>query len=202
MTGRKLFFGAFFVASLAALAALVWALWRRWNRRFAAFQMHTASVLLQDGELQQEHSLRVQSILGCSRDRAWDLVQTTGLLVHVAWPILVFRPAPGHSLPPVWSEGDALELRLFIFGLLPLGEHTIRVERIDPESCEIQTRESGGLTRRWDHRISLQAIGEDQTLYTDEVALDAGRVTPLVARVAGFFFRYRQTRWQRLAKGL
>jgi hypothetical protein len=54
----------------------------------------------------------------------------------------------------------------------------------------------------WCHRITVEPAGAARCRYTDEVEIGAGRLTGLVRALASGFFRWRQHRWQRLARVL
>jgi hypothetical protein len=80
--------------------------------------------------------------------------------------------------------------------------HTLHFERIDHRNFEIHTRESNPLISRWDHLISIQSAGEDQSIYRDTINIDAGGLTFAVWLWAGWFYRHRQRRWRKVAKSL
>src|SRR5205814_10309082 len=92
--------------------------------------------------------------------------------------------------------------RIYLFGIIPLGTHTIFLERIDSEAREIQSRESEWLVRRWDHLIRVRPAADGQTLYSDEILIEAGWLTAFVWLFAHWFYRHRQRRWRRVARRL
>lgn len=191
----------FVLLGVAAGVVAAWTLNRRWDKRFVVAKNEEVGIKDPDNWLQLGRRVIVQSILDCQPQRAWEQVRTSGLLFHVAWPILVFKTGP-HGMPAIWDEGESAEVGLYVLGVLPLGKHTIRMEKVDQENYELQSRESGQMAQIWNHRISIQPHGEGQTSYMDEVDIYAGKLTPLVAVFARFFYRYRQMRWQKLAKAL
>jgi hypothetical protein len=144
----------------------------------------------------------VESVLDCPSALVWDEVQTSRLLLEVIDPLLRFAPCAGQDFPAVWQEGETVQGKAYAFRVLPLGEHAIRYERIDPERCEIQTREHSRLIRRWDHRIRVRATADGRALYSDEIDLDAGLLTLPVWLFAQWFYRHRQRRWRRVARRL
>lgn len=190
---------AFGVAALGAIG--LWVLEKRWNRSFVLANVSSTSIKAADEKLSLGKKVVVRSILACKLEKAWEQVRTSGLLLHVSWPLLKLLP-DRYGMPAIWDQGESACLRLYLFGLIPLGDHQIYIERVDPERFEIQSREYGRLAQVWDHHIALEPYGLDATLYTDEVIIYAGELTPIVAWFARFFYRYRQTRWQRLARGL
>jgi hypothetical protein len=140
----------------------------------------------------------VETLLPAPADRVWEALQRAETLQRIAAPLLQFRAAEAGGLPALWREGAEARLRLYLFGLLPVGHHTIRVDVADRERGEIRTRESGGMAPVWNHTIRIAAVGEGATRYSDEVDIRAGIRTPLVWLFAWFFYRYRQRRWRAL----
>jgi len=70
----------------------------------------------------------------------------------------------------------------------------VGVVSVDDERRELLSRESGGPVRCWNHRIAIGPDGENTCRYTDEIAIEAGVLTPLVWAYAHLFYRYRQMR--------
>ena len=146
--------------------------------------------------------ITIESVILSPPRTVWAAVRRTDTLAAVARPLLVFRPAPGQTLPEQWPVGVPVQMRLWAFGAVPLGPHTLFVESADDEAMTVQTRELSPLLRRWDHRITVAPSGPEHALYADEVEIDAGMFTPVVAAVARLFFRHRHRRWQALARRL
>ena len=146
--------------------------------------------------------VRVSTRLDCAPDAAWEAVQTTALLEHVARPILRLAPCYGRSFPERWEEGLEVTVALRLFGVLPAGRHTIRIRTLDPGRRVIETSESGGMVPVWNHRIEVARVDSGDAVYTDDVDVRAGWRTPLVWLFAHFFYRHRQRRWRRLASQL
>jgi hypothetical protein len=144
----------------------------------------------------------VESVLPCPPDAAWEEVQNSALLLEVTRPLVVIGPAAGESLPERWRQGETVRCRSYLFGLIPLGTHTIVLERVDPDAREIQSREHDPLVRRWDHLVRVRATEDGQTRYSDEIEIEAGLLTPLVGMFARWFYRHRQRRWQAVARRL
>lgn len=188
---------------LAVAAGSIYLLDRLWQQRFLTVRTQDAMLRHVHGAIFMGRKIRVQSLLDCTPEQAWEQVQTSGLLMHVTWPVLRFvNTDDRHGLPAIWTQGDTWDLNLYLLHFIPLGWHRIHIERIDPEQYMIQSREQGALARTWDHFVSLEPAGENQTLYTDEVVIESGPWTDMVAWLASLFYRYRQERWQRLAARL
>jgi ligand-binding SRPBCC domain-containing protein len=142
----------------------------------------------------------VSTHLDAPPERVWELLQQPSTLVHVAAGLLRFSGAS--ELPARWEEGAQFSTRLWVAGIIPLPwRHHIRLVGIDGERLRIESEESGGPVRTWNHRILVSA--EDHgTRYVDEVDIEAGWLTGVVALTARVLYRYRQARWRRLARSV
>jgi hypothetical protein len=110
---------------------------------------------------------------------------------------------PEHEeLPAHFAQGETYRMRLLFFGVVPAWRHEIHIARLDEGGREIQTAERGGPVKEWNHRITVDERGPYQSRYTDEIEIGAGLMTPFVWAYAQLFYRYRQMRWRRLARGL
>jgi hypothetical protein len=130
------------------------------------------------------------------------MVQTSSLLLDVIRPIVTLEPIDAGTFPERWSEGKSVRCRVYLFGVLSLGVHTLQIERIDQGSRQIQSRERDRIVRRWDHLIRIQEISGGRAHYSDEIELDAGILTPVVWLFATGFYRHRQRRWRAIARRL
>ncbi len=153
------------------------------------------------GTPRQGKRVRVQSIFDVPPEAVWPEVTKPALLTYVTYPLLTFKHQGGAPLPEMWHEGDSLCFDLFGLGFIPLGPHTINVERVDAATRAIQSRESGQMAEVWWHYIAVEDYPEGRTLYTDEIDIYAGAMTEVVACFARFFYEYRQTRWRRVLSG-
>ena len=130
----------------------------------------------------------------------WDAVCTPVAFRTVTRGLLRYPPVT-HRVE-AWQEGETVSGRLWLFGVLPFGRHTIRVARIDAHARTLTSDEHGGLIRSWVHDIVLEPLDEHRTRYTDRVTIDAGWATLPVTAFAWLFYRIRQARWRRLAPAL
>ncbi|HAH09291.1 MAG TPA: hypothetical protein DCL54_06205 [Alphaproteobacteria bacterium] len=147
----------------------------------------------------------ISTKLDCARARAWEEVQKPALLVHVAKPLLVFKPLEPKTLPSVWREGR-YRVSLWFLGLLPLGRQWVDVSKpappewADQAALCIRDNGSGDLVRTWDHWIVMTDEGAGQTGYRDRVDIRAGLLTPFVWLFAIWFYHHRQARWRALVR--
>jgi ligand-binding SRPBCC domain-containing protein len=130
----------------------------------------------------------------------WDAVCTPAAFRAVTRGLLRYPPVARRAV--AWREGETVSGRLWLFGVLPLTRHTIRVARIDPARLTLTSDEHGGPIRSWVHDIVLEPLDEHRTRYTDRVRIEAGWATLPVAGFAWLFYRLRQARWRRFAPTL
>lgn len=151
-------------------------------------------------------SVRLSTTLPAPPEWVAAQLQSTAVFRHITAPLLRFAPSRG-PWPAHWAPGE-LELRLSLFGMLPLGRQTAHIS-VQPAAVpgdwpRLRDDGHGQLMRRWDHHITLQALPNGHTRYTDEVELQARYLpwlmTPLSAAFAQLFYRHRQHRWRLLAQ--
>ena len=98
------------------------------------------------------------------------------------------------GFPPggIATEGEDVCRRRQALEAVPVTAHTIFVESLDKAGRVLQSRERHRGVSRWDHRLSVQPDDAgDRVVWTDEVVIDAGWQTPMVARFAAYTYRYR-----------
>ena len=145
--------------------------------------------------------VRVETQLPISPALAWETVQKPETLQFITRGVLGFRPTG--EIPATLEQGMTLEVRLLFFHVLPAWRHEIHVVRLDHRARQIQTEEHGGPVRGWMHLIEINPLADPgRCRYSDEIEIHAGPLTPLVWLYAQLFYRYRQRRWQKLARSV
>src|SRR5262249_10847158 len=142
----------------------------------------------------------VKSVFDCPPSWAWEKVQTSAHLLRITKPVVNIEAIQGTTMPEIWQEGTQVNCRLTFFGFLPGGRHALGIEEVDAEAREIQSSEGGTLVKSWRHRIRVQKADDGETLYSDEIEIDAGWLTPLVWVFAQLFYRHRQRQWKKIIK--
>ncbi len=141
----------------------------------------------------------VSTKLDAPADLVWETLKKTELLLYVMRPLLTVRG----DLPKSCRDAQVVRIeRLMLFGVVPLWGHEIHIVRFDDEKREATTSERGGPITKWEHSIKVEPLSEASCRYTDEIDVEAGRLTPLVRLFAELFYRYRQARWRALARVL
>ena len=136
------------------------------------------------------------SVFPAKRKAVFEKLQRLKTLQAIAAPYAIFTPADENA-DTVWRVGGVSAYRFKLFGFIPFGTHTIRIERFDMD--EIQSREHNEHVPVWDHKITLRDRGEE-TEYTDEVEIRAGWKTAFIWLWAKAFYAHRQRKWIRLLK--
>jgi hypothetical protein len=146
--------------------------------------------------------VHVESVFDCPVERVWETVQTSALLLDVIWPLFRLESTDAEGFPKRWPVGRPLQCRMYLFGFIPLGTHTLVIERIDQSARQIQSREHDPLVRLWDHRVEVKPTEDGRTLYSDDIQIESGLLTLPVWLFASVFYRHRQGRWRKLARRL
>ena len=136
------------------------------------------------------------SVFPAKREAVFEKLQRLETLQAVASPYASFTPLGGDA-DPVWQVGSVSAYRFKLFGFIPFGTHTIRIECFDIDA--VQSREHNEHVHAWDHKITLKDRGED-TEYTDEVEIRAGWKTIFIWLWAKAFYAHRQRKWIRLLR--
>ncbi len=148
--------------------------------------------------MSQAKVVEVTTHLAATPDRIWEEVRKPQLLLHIAAPLVIFKPVDPPTLPDHYTEGD-YRMAMRLFGLIPIGEQVISVSYPEPQNGTRFIRDNGysDTIKRWDHLISIAPEG-DGTRYTDRVEIEAGWRTPAIVAFANVFYRHRQRRWRTL----
>ncbi len=139
----------------------------------------------------------ITTTIKTSEYRMWEELQRVSSLLHVAWPLLVFKPTKNSTFPEKWVTGVEYTFSLFFFGIFPLGNHVIKLVEINEETHTIVSNEHGNVARLWAHTIHFQQQNRDSIKYTDEIQFDAGLLTLPVWFFCHIFYRYRHYRWKK-----
>lgn len=137
------------------------------------------------------------SIFPASKEEVLEKLKALRTLQYIAAPFASFSVLNG-SNDLIWSQGKEFAFYLKLFGFLPLGIHRIRVVEFDTVTGRIYTQESNKHVPVWNHSILLTSTQAGETLYTDEVEIDAGWKTPIVYGWAKCFYAHRQKKWRKL----
>lgn len=138
------------------------------------------------------------TVLPCRLQDAVGQVMQPRLLMHVARPLVRFTAIEPAMLPQLWSAGTYW-MKLTLLGFVPFGKQAVVIS-FPAAAHGFAMRDAGhsALVKVWNHRITITREAE-QTIYRDQVDIDAGVLTPFVWLFAQVFYRHRQRRWVKLA---
>ena len=134
------------------------------------------------------------SVFPANRDIVFHRLQQLETLQYIAWPYASFEPAGNAT--ETWTVGNTSSYRFRLFGLIPFGTHTIHIVRFDPDG--VSSREKNEHVPVWNHDITMEALDDDHTRYTDCVKIKAGWKTVFIWLWANAFYAHRQRKWIRL----
>ena len=144
--------------------------------------------------------------LDCSPDDAWDALSNPADFRAVTRPLLRVRSLDKGGFPKRWSPTDVHYVSMSLFGVVPMGRHSIDItytERPGGVRMVIDQGEplSGVLARTstWDHRMAVSETGNKQTLYRDRLVVKAGLLTPFIFIGMWAFWQIRGAKLKKLA---
>ena len=140
----------------------------------------------------------ISTTISTSAEKMWSELQKVSSLMHVAFPLLIFKSQDKNPLSEQWRIDQEYPLSIFLFGIIPLGKHVIKILKIDVQNMQILSNEFGLLVRTWNHLIKIEKIADHKIRYTDEIEIKAGMLTIGVWLFALIFYRHRQKRWKKL----
>jgi ligand-binding SRPBCC domain-containing protein len=147
--------------------------------------------------------LSLSTTINLPPEEVWRRVQTPELLMHIAAPLVRFRPIEPKSVQH-FREGERYLVALRLFGFLPFGNQwivpSLHVEEQPEWPKKLRDNGHSALIKTWDHWITVEPDGAGGTRYRDELKVEAGALTPVVWLFAQVFYRHRQRRWRALAE--
>ncbi|MUM19486.1 hypothetical protein FZI91_01360 [Mycobacterium sp. CBMA271] len=138
----------------------------------------------------------LETELPTDADRVWGAMQYAGTFLYVCRGVFGAPALSGRTEP--MRVGERGTARLWGLHLIPLYRHTIHVVEVDEETRTVRTNEHGGVLRTWNHTLHVEPAGDRRCRYSDRIEVDAGFLTPVIAKGVKVLFRYRQRRWHTL----
>lgn len=139
------------------------------------------------------------SVFPASAKVVFEKLKAIQTLQYIAAPHATFTPV-NESDDFIWKAGKTFSFRFKLFGVIPFGDHTIKVIEFDENTNRIYTNESNPHVPIWNHTITLEPLDDNSLRYTDKVEIYAGWKTPLVTLWARRFYAHRQKKWLTLLR--
>lgn len=96
------------------------------------------------------------------------------------------------GLPPGEAyAGQSIDLKLFLYGWLPIGRWHINVIERDDLARRLVSREHGTMARRHDHVLTVEPLESGGCRHRDELTVDAGWRTGWYAKTARRMYEQR-----------
>jgi hypothetical protein len=145
--------------------------------------------------------------LDCSPDDAWAALGNPAVFRAVMRPLMRVRSLDEGGFPKRWREDCVHEVSMSLFGLVPMGLHTIDVTYTERPGGVRMVVDQGepltgilSLTSTWDHRMAVSASPGGKTLYRDRLSVKAGVLTLPLWLGLWALWQYRGLRLQKLAR--
>lgn len=89
-----------------------------------------------------------------------------------------------------FEEGQSYQTYVTVWGWMHNPRYRIHVERLNPATREMQSREQGRAIRQWDHTLSVTPT-EGGAIWQDRIIVDSGVLTGYMVRVGRHMYKYR-----------
>ncbi|MWD28844.1 hypothetical protein E0K89_015290 [Aquicoccus sp. SCR17] len=137
--------------------------------------------------------VRLEHDYPVSPDRLWQLATDLDALAEVSGGMVQFRGMPSGRV----REGQVIDVEVSLLGLFPWRPYRMRVISCDDAARRLVSEEEGMGVELWRH--SLSVTGEEGAArLIDEIEIEAGWKTPIVARWARFLYARRDAPRRRL----
>ena len=154
------------------------------------------------GQLVNSRTVSISSFFNHNTDKFFEqelIRKNTSIIVR---PLAVINFLKENQDSEYWKEDFDYELLIKPFGLVNIwGVHHIRVISIDKKKTEIITVEKNNICKVWNHKLTFNKIGENQTEYTDEVTLYASWLTTFLSYFLIYSYKKRHQNWDKLLTG-
>lgn len=88
------------------------------------------------------------------------------------------------------KTGQKLSIQVSLFGMLPSQPYYLEVVECDDDLMVLRSNEKGAGVKSWQHTLSVTPTHDGSRL-TDEIAIDAGLLTPVFEMWARYLYKAR-----------
>lgn len=96
------------------------------------------------------------------------------------------------------QQGQTYTVDITTLKIFKTKDYTMFIELLNKDACVLQSREKGGAIKMWDHRLSIRQE-KDMAIWTDDVTIEAGLITPMVAHFGAYIYKKRHLNRQALS---
>jgi hypothetical protein len=141
--------------------------------------------------------ITIEADYAASADAVWaSVLQYQALSAAMAGEAEYFGLPQGEA-----KIGDDFDVVVKFSDWRPNQRWHIRIIGRDDTARVLQSHEHGDLVRSWRHTLTVTPTGPCACRYRDEVAIEAGLLTPLVAMTARRMYEKRHLMRRRLVEG-
>jgi hypothetical protein len=154
--------------------------------------------------------VRLDLLLDCPADAAWEALHSPAVFRSVSGPITTAESLEPGGFPERWAKTEH-RVRLRMLGVLPMGTQVIRVrDEMQLDGTRIVHDEGGPvsgpmtLVTSWHHRMAVSPnplSPETRTRFHDTLDVRAGLLTPFAWLGFAVFWRLRGRKIAKLAPG-
>lgn len=116
----------------------------------------------------------------------WRVATDLDCLKEAVRSLLVFEGMPSGAI----LEGQVLDVTVSMFGLLPAQPYRMEILEFDTKALRFKSREFGMGVQHWQHSLQVVKHAKGAELI-DEVEIEAGWRTPLIAAWARYMYKRR-----------
>ncbi|MFY9211105.1 MAG: hypothetical protein WAO69_08265 [Aestuariivita sp.] len=130
--------------------------------------------------------LLVTAIYAGDPDEMFEKASSFADMIEVTKRISTYEGLP--ALPMV--AGRTYKTNVKVFGLVETKDYAIRIDTLCKQSRRMQSSEHGDKIKSWKHTLDVLPH-RDGSVWIDRVSIDAGAMTPILARYARFMYLHR-----------
>ena len=144
------------------------------------------------GQLKKARVLTFETQINHSAAKVWAAFGSPGFWLTALNPKAVLKPKS--DLPERWNLNDTYRFSLFMYRIVPFGNHYIRFESINQKDYSIQTRENGFMVPAWDNYFKIIPLSDSSCLIHDRLEIQSDGVNGIVAAYAIDLFKAKHRR--------
>lgn len=135
--------------------------------------------------------LLVTAYYSADADTMFEKASSFADMIEVTKKISTYEGLP--ALPMV--QGRTYVTNVKVFGLFESRDYAIRIDTLCKTTRRMQSSEHNDKVKSWKHTLDVVPHG-DGSVWTDRVSIDAGAMTPILARYARFMYLHRHKQRQ------
>lgn len=116
----------------------------------------------------------------------WAIATDFEALAKVMEGLVSFEGLPTGRI----EKGQHLEVMVSLFGKLPAQPYTMDLLDVDDAEMRFKSSEVGAGVKSWVHELQVVAVGQGCEI-REQITIDAGLMTPLIAAWARFMYKRR-----------